>query len=355
MRLLGAAAVFLVSAAAAQSPSIQLNNGVFRVTGWTAPPVAPAKGWLSVLAVYAGSGNVPPMLGSHAIENGSLVFRPRFPLAAGVQYRVVFRPPGGGSAVESTFSGPARDTTRSTRVDRVYPSGDVLPANQLRIYIYFSAPMSQGEAGSRMRLLDADGREVPNVFLPGEELWDPGFQRLTMTLDPGRIKRGLTSNQSIGLPIVEGRRYTLAIDKEWLDARGVPLVEGFRKSFRGGPAQRTPPDPKGWIVTAPTAVSAAPLTVWFPVPLNYVLLQRMLWVMNGNAAVEGTISVERQETIWKFTPRQPWPAGRYELVVDTAIEDLAGNHVGQPFDIDVFEHVTERIAKATVSLPFTVH
>src|ERR1700736_65108 len=134
MRLLGAPAVLLVNAAAAQPISVQLNNGVFRVAGWTAPLAPPAKGWLSVLAVYAGPGDLPPMLGSHAVENGSLVFRPRFPLAAGVRYRAVFHPPGGGVAVESMFSGPPRETTRSTRVDRVYPSGEVLPANLLRIY-----------------------------------------------------------------------------------------------------------------------------------------------------------------------------------------------------------------------------
>ncbi len=38
------------------------------------------------------------------------------------------------------------------------------------------------------------------------------------------------------------------------------------------------------------------------------------------------------------------------LVVDTAIEDLAGNHVGQPFDIDTFEHITERITTKTISI-----
>ena len=30
-------------------------------------------------------------------------------------------------------------------------------------------------------------------------------------------------------------------------------------------------------------------------------------------------------------------------MVDTGLEDLAGNHVGQAFDIDVFDHVTEHI------------
>jgi hypothetical protein len=238
----------------------------------------------------------------------------------------------------------------------VYPSGDVLPSNQLRIYVYFSAPMSQGEAGHCMHLLDSNGQEIAGAFLPGEELWAPTFRRLTMTLDPGRIKRGLTSNMAIGPPIVEGRRYSLVIGKEWPDARNVPLVQGFRKDFRGGPAQRTPPDPKQWMVTAPRAGATGRLTVSFPAPLNYVLLQRMLRVMNGKVAVEGTISVERQETVWTFTPRQPWATGNYEVVVDTGIEDLAGNHVGQPFDIDVFERVTEHMAKAaTVSLPFMVH
>ena len=34
---------------------------------------------------------------------------------------------------------------------------------------------------------------------------------------------------------------------------------------------------------------------------------------------------------------------------------LPGNHVGQPFDIDTFETVTEHIATQTISLPFSVH
>ena len=40
---------------------------------------------------------------------------------------------------------------------------------------------------------------------------------------------------------------------------------------------------------------------------------------------------------------------------DTGLEDLAGNRIGQAFDIDVFERVTEHITTGTtVSLPFVV-
>lgn len=354
MRLLLVAAAFLWSPAApSHSVTIQLESGSFRVAGWTAPRIPPAQGWSSIFPVYAGPGDVPPLLGAYTVEAGSLVFHPRFPLAPGVRYRAVFHAPG-AAPVEKIFDGPRKEATPLARVEHVYPSADVLPGNLLRLYVYFSAPMSQGEAGQRMRLLDEKGKALAGVFLPGEELWDPGFRRLTMTFDPGRIKRGLTSNQSMGPPIVEGKRYTLAIDRDWPDARDVPMVEGFLKSFRGGPEERTRPDPKQWRLTAPKAGTLGALTVDFPKPMNYVLLQRMLRVSDGHASIGGTVAVERQETRWTFSPRAPWKAGDYRLGVDTAIEDLAGNSIRLAFDIDVFERVTEHIASSTMGLPFSI-
>lgn len=357
LRLAGVAILLIQSmvVAAAQSVSIQLEDGSFKVKGWSAPASAPANGWASVFAVYAGAGDVPPLLGTYSVDAGSLAFRPSFPFAPGVHYRAVFRSPAGGAAIEKIFDGPARETVRVARVEHIYPSADVLPSNQLRIYFYFSSPMSRDEASRRIHILDENGKALQDVFLPGEELWDPGYKRLTLALDPGRIKRGLTSNQKMGPPIAEGKRYTLVVDQGWLDARGVPMVEGFRKSFRGGPAERTPPDPKQWRIAAPKAGSADALIVGFPTPMNYPLLLRMLKVSGEHGNIAGTVKAGRDETEWCFTPSQPWVAGGYQLIVDTAIEDLAGNHVGQPFDVDVFDHVTEHITAKTVSLGFTVH
>lgn len=297
---------------------------------------------------------MPAMLGSYSVEAGSLVFRPKYPLAAGVKYRAVFRPLNGGAAVEKVFDGPARETVRRTRVERIYPSADVWPSNQLRVYLYFSAPMSKGEAERRIELRDANGKVLQGVFLPGEELWDPAGQRLTLTFDPGRIKRGLTSNEAMGAPITPGKTYRLTVDRDWPDARGVGMVEGFTKTFRGGAGERTPPEPKQWRVTPPAAGSSGAVTLDFPRPMNYPLLQRMIRVSDGRADVPGTIEVDRQETRWRFLPRNPWKPGTYQLVVITAIEDLAGNHIGQAFDVDVFERVTERITSKTISIGFVV-
>jgi len=350
-----AVAAMLVAgvAALAQSPVIEFQNGAFQVNGWRAPQTEPSGGWGTVFLVYAGAGKVPPLLGSYAVESGTLIFHPRYPVAAGVHYHAVFRARD-GAMITGDFDGAPRATNPVARVEQVYPTADVLPSNLLRLYIVFSAAMSQGEAGAHIRVEDDKGNVLPDELLPGQELWDPTFRRLTMTFDPGRIKRGLTSNQTIGPPITEGRHYKLVIDRDWPDARGVPMVQDFTKSFTGGPPDRTPPDPGQWRVIAPAEGTSNALVVDFPRPMNYSLLLKMMGIARGQAMVAGRVDLDRHEAEWRFTPDAPWPAGDYRLVIDTGIEDLAGNHIGAAFDIDIFEKVSKTIERKSVTIPFTI-
>jgi len=69
--------------------TVQMEGGAFRVEGWQPGP-EPPTGWSSVLAIYAGEGDVPPLVGAYAIEDGGLVFHPKYPLAPGMHVRAVF-------------------------------------------------------------------------------------------------------------------------------------------------------------------------------------------------------------------------------------------------------------------------
>ncbi len=176
-KLAGIAVIlFLGMTATAQSLSIQFDGSVFKVAGWKAPSAAPAKGWASVFVVYAGAGDVPALLGTYSVEGGTLVFHPSFPIAPGVHYRAVFQPPDGSAAIEKDFDGPPRDKTPVARVEHVYPSGDVWPSNQLRLYIYFSAPMSRGEAGARIHVLDENGKSPARRVSSRRGALGPWFQ-----------------------------------------------------------------------------------------------------------------------------------------------------------------------------------
>jgi hypothetical protein len=333
--------------------AIHMDGGGFRVSDWQPGP-EPASGWASVFRVYAGSqvDDVPALAGSYAIDAGTLVFRPRFSLAPGLHVRAVFHPPG-ADAVEAEFDVPkAAPLKPSAYVSNVYPSGNTLPANALKLYIYFSAPMSRGNSWAHIRLLRDDGTVVATPFLElDQELWDRDYRRFTILFDPGRIKRGLASLEEAGPALEAGRGYTLLISREWLDGRGVPLVEEYRKTYRIAGADRIPPDPAKWRVTAPHAGSSDPLVIRFPKPLDYALLQHEIAL---SPSVAGSVAVGEHETEWRFTPRSPWSRGNYQLVIRTDLEDLAGNHILRAFDVDTFDPITPRLAAETVMLPLKI-
>jgi hypothetical protein len=340
--------ILLLAAAtlvAVDGPHLEFHDGVFRIEGWQGGSEPPAAGWESVFQVFVG-GSQTPMLGTYSVEENALVFRPRFPLVPGTGYHGVF--PGGGFILDAKR--PAQATPR-TRVEHIYPSADVWPANTLKLYIYFSAPMSMGEAWQHIRLLDEHGNPVWGAFLDlDQELWDPDYKRLTVLFDPGRIKRGLVPAGQAGTPVVEGRHYTLAIDSDWHDARGVPLREKFEKTIVGGPADRTAPSPKTWRLVPPVAGTRQPLVVDFPKPMDYALLQRTLEV----SGIPGGIAIDRSESEWRFTPDAPWKEGRYHLVADTMLEDISGNHLDRAFDVDLRQKTNPAPVSKKISISFAV-
>ena len=335
---------------------LTLNGGAIRVSGFDAAHATPAE-YPQLLALYVEprAEQAPALLGRYAVEQGDLVFHPRFPLLAGVRYRAVFRP-AEGPAVEGVFEIPAPTKLPAAVVTEIYPTSQELPANTLKFYIHFSAPMSRGEAYRHIRLLDEQGKAVDLPFLElTEELWNPAGDRFTLLFSPGRIKRGLEPNREMGPPLMAGRRYTLVIDSTWQDGHGQPLAHEFRRSFQAIPDERRPVDLKTWHVIGPPPDGRQPLEAIFPRPMNRALLDRMIEVIDGSGhRVEGAITVDRDEQRWQFTPASPWKRGVYHLRVDTALEDLAGNKVDQPFDVDVFERVEKSVRTETKTLAFTV-
>ena len=326
---------------------------VFRVAPFAEGSVAPAE----AMRVYvdSGSADLPPLLGSYSVEGSVLTFTPRFPLREGTRYRVVFD--AGSGPAERTFEVPDADAGPPTVVEEIYPTTDLLPENQLKFYLHFSAPMSRGEAYLRVHLLDESGKRIALPFLElDQELWDPAGRRLTILFDPARVKRGLLPHEEAGVPIEDGESYTLVVEKEWSDARGKPLDVDFKKPFRVGPADREPPRLKDWTVTAPKAGSRDAVIVEFPESLDEALLQRLVRVVAApnREPVTGEILIDRNETRWRFTPDAPWRVGLYFVVVGTVLEDLAGNTLERPFEVDVFERVEERVARETETIAFSV-
>jgi hypothetical protein len=319
--------------------------------------------WSAVLRVSVADDQ-PAMIGAYAVEAGRVRFTPMFPLDAGRQYRVMFDPsqiPGDERSAASpplvaTVGLPASQAQPTTVVAQVYPSTEVVPENQLRMYIHFSAPMGIKGGLDYIRLLDAKGDTVVDPFLPLDtEFWNDDHTRYTVFFDPGRQKRGIAPIQQMGRALVPGQRYTLVVDREWRDGNGLPLKESFRREFTAGPADERPLDIAVWKIQPPAAGTRDPLVATFPEALDHGLLMRALGVEHASAeAVRGEVMVDEHETRWRFTPRDPWRAGSYQLVAFAMLEDLAGNRIGRAFEVDQFERADRTGESQRTAIPFTI-
>jgi hypothetical protein len=311
------------------------------------------RGSGGVLTVHSMGTDAPAMLGIRAAAPGTVRFLPRVPLVPGQRYRVRFH--DGETHLETDVVVPKAKDVPATVITRVDPTADVLPANQLKFYVHFSAPMSAGEAYRRVHLLDDAGREVPRAFLRiDEELWDEHRRRFTLILDPGRIKRGLRSNVEDGAPLRAGGRYRLVIDAEWSDGDGNPLRAAHEKTFRVAGSDRHVPDVREWRVAMPGPGTTEPLSVQFDEPLDRAVLEGSIHVVDARGIrVDGRVEVLPGDRQWRFTPRERWTAGAHVLEVSTLIEDLAGNNLRRLFDTDLRESATAETARV-VRVPFRI-
>ncbi|HVS64612.1 MAG TPA: Ig-like domain-containing protein [Thermoanaerobaculia bacterium] len=331
---------------------------------------APIVLWTGRVDLDPRGGCVHPhgqasVLGALRAQSEHLAFVPRIGPVPGLTYtacadleEVARLLPQTRSRIERTTSilrlsfTPEGADADAPRVVSIWPTSTTVPENLLRIYVAFSEPMAARDVGRRVHLLDAAGETVSEAFVDVPNgLWDARFTRLTLFLHPGRVKRGVGPHRELGPTLVAGSTVTLRIEGDLTSRRGEPLGRTFEHSYAVAPADRSSPDPERWELVVPTAPDA-PVTVRFDEPLDRAQLLRFVTVLSGGARqpVQGRAVAAEDGTAWSFTPSHRWPAGRHRVVVQRAIEDLAGNTVDRLFDVKTLASV-EAAEGAEVAFP----
>ncbi len=257
-----------------------------------------------------------------------------------------------GSVVGTATCATREESPPTTEVIGIRPTGGTVPRNLLRCYIEFSAPMREAGA-AHVQLLDADGAPLVGALLATEyELWDPDRRRLTVLLDPARIKRGLVSHREVGYPLQERESVTLVVDAAFPDASGRPLRAAATRTWRVIGDERRHVTPSSWTLRPGSAGTTEPLTVAFDRALDHGLVARCLRVLGPDGAVAGSGTVGPEERSWTFAPTEPWADAQHRLVVDPVLEDVAGNSVQRVFDRDLSSADDDPRDDGPVELPF---
>jgi hypothetical protein len=272
-------------------------------------------------------------------SNNEARFTPRFPAVAGTEFAVIelLNDAAGGWRELARVTVPGTGRAPRTTVESIDPRVEVVPANLLRFAVTFSAEMEEGSAAGHIHVLDETGAVMPGALLEmPPELWDREHRRLTVLVEPGRIKRGLQPHVQAGPPLREGGTVTLAVEAAIRDANGSPLIEDAHRTYRVGPPIRSRVDPTKWEVHWPDAPSGR-LVVRFDRPLDRALVRRYLRVLDARErAVAGRATLDEAAELWMFTPAdESTDYNRWALRVDSRLEDVAGNSVRRVFDRDL--------------------
>lgn len=306
-------------------------------------------------ALFIGVDADLPLLGTHGITGDTIWFTPRFPPAPGVEHIIRFDSSGPGRPVTGPLIWRWKLSPKETPVplvSEVYPTSETIPENILRFYLQFSVPMKRGQAPARIRVLNDQGKEVELAFLElDEELWDAGQTRLTLLIDPGRIKRGVKPLEDVGPVFEAGKTYTLEVDGAFEDAAGKTLGKTHRKTLKVGPAIRERISPQSWkIVTS--QIPYGVLEIQLDRPLDHALLVRQLKVQTTSGVPVGGIwQVPRGEKLARFRPFKSWEKGPYHLVPGVDLEDPAGNRMDRVFDAPGNEKPVDPIGYLVFTVP----
>jgi hypothetical protein len=206
----------------------------------------------------------------------------------------------------------------------VSPAGTV-PANLLRLYLHFREPVTHAVPSSCFgisRLPGGNAVERPFLDFGEDGLWDRERKTLTLLFDPGRIKRGLQLNQTLGPPLQAGGRYRLQSECEG--------IAPFRHEFDVAGEERRPLDPAKWRILDPVPRTGTrePLRLEAPVLMDEPLFERYV-----RPDLKGSVSIDGGR-IWSFVPDQPWGefGSEYKIYFGARLEDVSGNRPGRSFD-----------------------
>jgi hypothetical protein len=211
---------------------------------------------------------------------------------------------------------------------RISPQSTVLPANTLRFYIHFPKPGEAHFDRDHLWLLNEQEQVVRDPFLVlSQELWSVDGRRLTVLMEPGRIKRGLGADPAHYPALVVGRAYSLVV---------TALGQTVRHTFRVSDPVLEAIEEARWHLVSPTVGYLDPAVVHFDRVMDAALCEDEIEVLTPSGEVVQTrVSLSPDGTATRLFPSHPWSAGEHSLVVSERFEDVCGNRLGEALDHDL--------------------
>lgn len=252
---------------------------------------------------------------------------------------------------------PIPENYQVPQVVNIFPSSLSWPSNILKFYIMFSRPMSR-IAYPYIQIIDSNGKILDRAILKEiPELWNEDHTLLTVWLEPGRIKRDLGPNLTLGPIFNLNKTYEVKIGENLKDQNGVGIGYDFQFTFSINVPDRKKINPHKWGINIPDSESITPLEISFDEILDYGSLKNNFQVLNDhNNILNGHWEISEKSDRIKFYPERNWQSGNYSIIIYDEIEDLAGNRISRLFDQPVRNEDNKEVnVPRPITLVFTIN
>lgn len=302
--------------------------------------------------IFLKGDSITSVLGEIKSSGNIHHFTPIIPFKAAQTYEI-----RQGGRYKASFKVKNLKSLDTPELITIFPTKDTVPENLLKMYFIFSSPMQKvGNASNFISVFNETEQKEVELFLNLEkDLWNKDHTRLTLWLDPGRIKTGLIPNKLKGLPLKQGHSYTITVSGKWRTAKGIPLPKNYTKRIVVGKRDNQMPNILNWELSDPAANSKEALNIKFDKSMDAILAQESLRILyRGEILVEGAYVLGKREESILFRPVYAWNKGVYEIISQSIIEDLSGNNMKRLFDTNTAEQQHSSFSETHYKRSFVV-
>lgn len=273
-------------------------------------------------------------------EADTLYYTPKLKLGNGLEFEIQLYT--SHDTLRKRFSTPSVVAGKKSGVENIYPLTDTVPDNILMFHVRFQTPMVEDpRAFKKIRLVDEKGEEKQKVWREKSN-WTEDGRNLVLMIHPGRVKRGIEYVKEQAVLFEEGKSYTLIIPAEMKDKSGNSLAREYTKTFVVSRADREIPLFQNSKLTPPPKNTQEPITLSFSEPIDYGTAQIGIAIFAADKKkLQGKLTALTDKK-WFFIPKNPWKKGKYTIVINDYLTDLASNHFTQKFEVKHLDSLRNR-------------
>ncbi len=288
------------------------------------------KKQFAIYLVREGKRSRIPVSSKYSVAARLVTLRPIGKLGEGLEFQLFYI--DGTDTITQQYFTPKKESSNleESIITEIFPLSDSIPRNILYFHMRFNNSMQPDKlAFERVGIYDDNGNKFERLWRE-RSYWLDDNKLLVIMVHPGRVKRGI----DLEIPYEDGKDYEFRVSGEFMDVYGHPVKQSLTKKFHVIEEDYEIPIIDYDNFEVPEVGTENGLRITFKDPMDHASIVEGVWIKDSEGTQVDGRFLYQSDSDFSFIPDSKWKAGRYELIFDKIVSDLAANRLNRPFEMD---------------------